>query len=227
MGIGFAIPSNLVRIYAESAAAGRKVERPWLGAKLESVSRDVAEGLGLDRLSGAVVTRVFDKSPAARSGLEPGDVVVKVDGVEVTDPRSVFYRLTMKGVGQTSTLAVVRKGRPVDVKIALQGAPTAGKDDVRNLSGPNPLDGARVSNILPGLADELGLDEAGGVVVMSIRNGSTAQSLGFRNGDVIVSVQGKAVDSVDTLEGAISSRQRLWQIAVKRGERVLQLQVPG
>ncbi|MFN0219746.1 MAG: DegQ family serine endoprotease [Hyphomicrobium sp.] len=227
VGIGFAIPSNLVKVYAQSAASGRKVERPWLGAKLEAVSRDVAEGLKLDRIAGAVVTRVSDKGPAARAGLEPGDVITRVDGVEVTDARSVFYRLTTKGVGQTVTLSAIRKGKPVDLSVALVAAPQAGKDDIRNLSGQHPLDGARVSNILPALADELNLDDAGGVAVLSIRNGSVAQNLGFRNGDIIVAVQNKDVATVDELERALASRQRVWQIAVKRGDRVLQLQVPG
>ncbi len=227
VGIGFAIPSNLVKVYAASAASGRKVVRPWLGAKLEAVSRDVAEGLNLDRIAGAVVTRVHNNSPAARAGVEPGDVITKVDGVEVSDARSVYYRLTTKGVGQSATLTAIRKGKPVELNIELIAAPEAGKSDIKNLSGTHPLDGARVSNILPALADELNLDDASGVAVLSLRNGSVAQSLGFRSGDVIVSVQGKDVETVEALESALSGRQRVWQIAVRRGDRVLQLQVPG
>lgn len=227
VGIGFAIPSNLVKVYAESAASGRKVERPWLGAKLEAVSRDVAEGLGLERVAGAVVTRVSDKGPADLAGLEPGDVITRVDGIEVTDARSVYYRLTTKGVGQSVMLSVIRKGKPTDVKVALLAPPQAGKDDIKNLSGPHPLDGARVSNILPSLADEMNLDDTDGVVVLSIRNGSVAQSLGFRPGDQIMQIQGQSVDTVARLESTLSSRQRLWQISVKRGGRLLQLQVPG
>ncbi len=227
VGIGFAIPSNLVRVYAESAASGRKVERPWLGAKLEAVTREVAEGLGLDRVAGAVVTRISDKGPAAAAGLEPGDVITRVDGVEVTDARSVFYRLTTKGVGQQAKLGVIRKGGPVDVTIALLAAPAGGKDDVKNLSGNHPLDGARVSNILPAIADELNLDETGGVVVLSVRNGSAAQGLSFRAGDIIVAISGEKIANVDEAEAALNTRQRVWQIAVKRGARVLQLQVPG
>ena len=227
VGIGFAIPSNLVRVYAESAASGRKVERPWLGAKLEAVTREVAEGLGLDRVAGAVVTRISDKGPASAAGLEPGDVITRVDGVEVTDARSVFYRLTTKGVGQSAKLGVIRKGGPVDVTIALLAAPAGGKDDVKNLSGNHPLDGARVSNILPAIADELNLDQTGGVVVLSVRNGSAAQGLSFRPGDIIVAISGEKIANVDEAEAALNTRQRLWQIAVKRGARVLQLQVPG
>ena len=227
VGIGFAIPSNLVKIYAESAASGRKVERPWLGAKLEAVTRQYAEGLGLARVAGAVVTRVSDKGPAASAGLQPGDVITSVDGVEVVDARSVFYRLATKGVGQPANLSVIRKGKPADVTIGLVAAPQAGKDDVKNLSGNHPLDGARVSNILPGLADELNLDATGGVVVVSVRNGSASQSLGFRPGDIVVAISGKDVTDVAGLESALAARQRLWQISIKRGERVLQLQVPG
>ena len=227
VGIGFAIPSNLVKVYAESAASGRKVERPWLGAKLEAVTREYAEGLGLTRVAGAVVTRVSDKGPAATAGLQAGDVITSVDGVEVTDARGVFYRLTTKGVGQTAKLSVTRKGKPVEVQMALLAAPQAGKDDVRNLSGNHPLDGARVSNILPGLADEMNLDTPGGVVIVSVRNGSAAQNLSFRPGDIVVSVNGSDIATVAELESAVATRQKVWQMAVKRGSRVLQLQVPG
>ena len=227
VGIGFAIPSNLVKVYAESAASGRKVERPWLGAKLEAVTREYAEGLGLDRITGAIVTRVSDKGPAASAGVQAGDVVTHVDGVEVQDARSVYYRLTTKGVGQSARLTVLRKGQPVDLTLALQAAPKPGKNDFKNLSGAHPLDGARVANILPALADELNLSQSEGVVVLSVRNGSVAQSLGFRPGDIVVSVAGKDIATVDDLDAAVGGRKRVWDMAVKRGERVLTLQVPG
>ena len=227
VGIGFAIPSNLVKVYAESALSGRKVERPWLGAKLEPVTREIAEGLGLTRIAGAVVTRLSDKGPAANAGIEPGDVIMRVDGVEVTDARAVYYRLTTKGVGQTVKLSVIRKSKPLDIDIGLVAPPAAGKDDIKNLSGQHPLDGARVSNILPALADEMGLDQTDGVVVLSISNGSIAQNLGFRAGDIIVEIAGAPIANVAELEKAVSGRKRLWQVSVKRGERLLQLQVPG
>jgi S1-C subfamily serine protease len=226
-GIGFAIPSNLVRIYVEGAAQGRKIERPWLGARLDTVTREVAEALGLDRPAGAVVARVSDKGPAARAGLVPGDVIMHVDDFEVLDPKGVQYRLTTKGIGKRVTLDVVRKGRPVSIDLALEGAPRPGRDDVRNLAGEHPLDGARVSNILPGLADELGIDDANGVVVVSVRPGSVAQRLGFSAGDIVTEVMNKRIVSVSDLDGALSRRQRVWLLSVRRGDKVLQLQVPG
>jgi Do/DeqQ family serine protease len=226
-GIGFAIPSNLVKLYVESAVSGRKLERPWLGAKLDAVTRDLAEALGLDRVSGALVSKIYDKSPAAEAGLVPGDVIVGVEGHEVADARAVYYRLTTRGIGRQAKLDVVRKGRRFAVDVALRAAPKGGKDDVRNLSGAHPLDGARVANLLPGIAEELGLDEVDGVAIVSVRPGSTAARLGFRGGDVIAQVGRQRIENVHELEAALRQRQRVWQMVVKRGDKLLQLQVPG
>jgi Do/DeqQ family serine protease len=227
VGIGFAIPSNLVRIYADSAARGQKVEKPWLGAKLEAMSREIAEGLGFDRVAGAVVTRINDRGPAAAAGLQAGDVITQVDGVEVVDARAVYYRLTTKGVGQTAHLTVLRNKKSTDVALPLEAAPKPGKNDAKNLSGNHPLDGARISNILPSVADDFNLDDTAGVVVTSVRDGSTAQQFGFQPGDVIVSIGQDKIADVATAERDLADRRALWQIAVKRGARVLQLQVPG
>jgi Do/DeqQ family serine protease len=226
-GIGFAIPSNMVRLYVESALAGRKVERPWLGARFESVTRDVAAGLGLERVSGALVARVYDNSPASVAGLQSGDVVTAIDGFDVADARGALYRLTTRGVGNRAELKLLRKGRPQTVSVELKAAPSSGKDDVRNLSGVHPFDGARVANLSPAVADELGQDDITGVVIMSIRAGSTANRLGFEVGDVIAQVGRDPIATVADLEKAVATRQRLWSLAVKRAGRVIKLQVQG
>ncbi len=226
-GIGFAIPSNLVRLYVTSAITGRKVERPWLGAKLEAVTRDVAEGLGLDRVTGALVSRVLDRGPAAGAGLQPGDVIMRVDGFEVTDTRSVLYRLTTRGVGNVSAIEVFRKGKLTTVNLPLKPAPKPGPGDIKELSGNHPLDGARVAALSAGIADELGLDEASGVVVLDVKPGSIAANLGFKAGDLVMQIGDTQITSLGELDRAVARRQRLWQMSVKRGDRVLQLQVPG
>jgi Do/DeqQ family serine protease len=226
-GIGFAIPANLVRLYVDSALSGRKVEKPWLGAKLDAVTRDVAEALGLDRVAGAVVTRVYENGPAAEAGLQPGDVIVAVDSFDVSDARSVSYRLTTRGVGNRAQLEILRKGRPMSVALELRAAPEVGREDIRNLSGQHPLDGARVANLLPSVAEELGVVEQEGVVILSVRRGSPAASLGFRPGDIVVEVGRVAISSVNQLERTLRERQRVWRIEVKRGERIVQLQIAG
>ncbi len=226
-GIGFAIPSNLVKLYVDSAVTGRKIEKPWLGAKLDGVTRELAEGLGLDRVGGAVITRLYSKGPAAEAGLQAGDVIVAIDGYEVTDARTAQYRLTTRGVGNRARLDVVRKGKHSTVDIALRPAPAPGRDDVRNLAGQHPFDGARVGNILPGVTDELGLEDEDGVVVLSVRAGSTAGRLGFKQGDVIVQVGRQKIATVTELESALKDKPQLWQVVVKRGAQSLQLQIPS
>ncbi|MCU0954676.1 MAG: Do family serine endopeptidase [Hyphomicrobium sp.] len=226
-GIGFAIPSNLVRLYVESNAAGRKVERPWLGVLLEPVNRNIAEALQLDRISGAVVSRVSNRGPGAMAGLQAGDVITRVDGFEVADPRAVYYRLTTRGIGNTARIDLLRNGRPVTIELRLAPPPQPGKDDVRNLAGPHPLDGARVSNILPGLADELGIEEGDGVAIVSLRAGSLAQRLGFQPGDVITQLQNQKVDGIADLEQLLTTRQSTWFVGIRRDGKAMIMQVPG
>ena len=227
IGIGFAIPSNLVKVYVDSAIAGRKVERPWLGARLETVTRELADKARLARVAGALVARVNELGPAAAAGLHAGDVITAVDGFEVADARSALYRLMTRGVGNKAEMQVLRAGRAQSVTVALMAAPAPGRDDIRNLSGRHPFEGARVANILPGVADELGLDDDQGVVILSIRNGSTAARLGFQPGDILAQIAAKPVASIAELEAALAEPRRVWQLAIKRGDQVLQLQVGG
>ena len=226
-GIGFAIPSNLVRLYVDSALTGKKIQRPWLGARLDSITREIAEGLRLGRASGALVTRVHKGSPAAEAGLEPGDVITSVDGHDALDARAVNYRLATRGLGLRVRIDVIRRSRPAHVMLMLQPAPEIGRDDVRNLTGDHPLDGARVSNLLPYVADELDIDETQGTVILSVRNGSVAERVGFKPGDVIVSVSDSQLTTVLELEKILNSRPTLWRMWIKRGRQTLQLQVPG
>lgn len=227
VGIGFAIPSNLVRLYVDSALTGRRVAPPWIGARLEDVTRELAEGLGLNRASGALVARLDSNGPAAKAGLEAGDVVTRVDGFEVADARAALYRLTTRGIGKSADLSVVRRGGTMSVRLPLAEPPAPGPDDVRNLSGNHPLDGARVTNLLPGVADELGIDEAEGVAVLSVRPGSLAARLRLRPHDVIVSIQERHVTSIRELERALDAKPRVWALGIKRGGRLLSVQVPG
>ncbi len=123
-GIGFAIPSNMVKVVIDSARKGvSAVELPWIGADLQPVTSDIAESLGLDRPQGVLVTGVSEDSPAAEAGLEVGDLVTAVDGTEVSDPRVFNYRLATRGVGQSSDLTINRNGRTETVTVALKPPP--------------------------------------------------------------------------------------------------------
>jgi S1-C subfamily serine protease len=187
----------------------------------------LADAIGLPRVAGALVSRVTDGSPAADAGLQAGDVILSVDGHEAVDARALLYRLTTHGLGGSVRLEVFRKGRSVPVNLALRGAPPAGKDDVRNLSGAHPFDGARVANIMPAVADELGLDEQEGVVILSVRANSRAARIGFRAGDIIQQVGRSKIETVGDLEGLLKERQQVWLVVLKRGNQQVKLQLAG
>lgn len=234
-GIGFAVPSNLVKVFVESAIAGRKVQRPWLGARIDSITRETAQGLGLDRAQGALVSRISPSGPAAAARLEPGDVIVAVDGQPVADAQELQYRLTTRGVGASTRLTIVRQGRQSTVDLKLAATPAVDPAEARNLTGPHPLEGARVATMSPGVAEELGIEDDTGVAVLQIARGSFAERFGFQRGDIIVAFDGKAVDNAGDLEELLKSRaverrqqqargQRLtpWLIAIKRGGELKQ-----
>ena len=110
-GIGFAIPANMVRVVVASAEGGSgAVKRPWLGAKLQEVTPDIADSLGLQRPSGALVASVVADSPAARAGIKTGDVIVSVDGAAVDDPNAFDYRFATKPLGGTAQIGLIRQG---------------------------------------------------------------------------------------------------------------------
>jgi Do/DeqQ family serine protease len=227
VGIGFAIPSNLVRLFADNAIAGRKIERPWLGGQLETVTREMAMQLKLDRVSGAIVVRLTNHGPAAKAGLQLSDVIVGVDGFEVGDSHSVLYRLTTRGIGNNSRIEIIRDGKRMTVEVPLLPAPKPGKDDVRNLSGNHPFDGARVSNILPSVADELNLDETDGVVIVAVRSGGVAARLDFQPGDIIVQINDDKITDVISLDQLTRTPQPKWSVTIKRAGRLMKLQMSG
>ena len=228
-GIGFAIPSNLVRLYVNSAVTGRKIERPWLGGRLRTVSRAIAESLGLERVAGAVVSRLYPRGPAARAGLKVGDVIVSVDGREVATARAALYRLTTSGIGSTAELAVIRRGRRLRISLPLQAAPQLKPGDIRNLSGQHPFDGARVANLVPTIIDRLKVNvaEGGGIAILSVAPGSIAENIGFRPRDILLQVGSVKMQRIADLERVLRRRPRSWFLAIRRGKRVLRVEVPG
>ncbi len=227
IGIGFAVPANLVAARLAALEGGRgELVRPWVGAELQPVDGEIAKGLGLDRPRGVVVRRVIADSPAARAGLQPGDVVLSVDGVPVDDPPSLGYRLSLKPIGERARLVVWRRGQERILALPIEPADRRPRN-VATLEGRHPLDGLVVGELTPGLAEELELGDLDrGVVVLGAEGGRFAVRLGLRRGDVIESVNGRRVGSVRELQEAVRQGARgRWQIGVRRGDQQLLLSV--
>jgi Do/DeqQ family serine protease len=219
-GIGFAIPSNMVRIVVASArSGGGSVKRPWLGAKLQAVTSELSREFDLKRPAGSVVTSVTAGSPAARAGLKPGDVIVAVGGQGVDDPNAFNYRFTTHPLGGRVELDVVRGGHDVKVAVALETAPEQPREELV-IKSRSPFEGATIANLSPALADELQLDASTeGVVVVNVADGALAQNLGFQRGDIVVAVNNHKIARTRDLEALVRGGSRLWRVTIRRGGR--------
>ena len=135
-----------------------------------------------------------------QAGLKSGDLIVSVDGQDVEDPQAFNYRLATKPLGGTAEFKVLRRGHMLNVKVALRTAPALPRDEI-TIRSRSPFFGAKVANLSPALADELQLSNADqGVVILDVDAGSYASNVGFRRGDIIVSVNARP-----TAPGASSS----------------------
>src|SRR5580704_9623505 len=227
-GIGFAIPANMVRVVVASAQGGSAlVKRPWLGAKLQEVTPEIAESLGLKRPSGALVASVTADGPAARAGIKTGDLLVSVDGVTIEDPNAFDYRFATKPLGGEAKIGLMRQGKEVVATVPLQALPDTPRNAVE-IRARSPFLGVSVANLSPALADELRLDsQTQGVVITNVANGSAAQSLGFQKGDIVVSVNGQAIAKSADLERIASAGGRQWRITILRGGQQISVMFSG
>jgi Do/DeqQ family serine protease len=227
-GIGFAIPANMVRVVVASAKMGGKaVKRPWLGARLQAVTPEIAETLGLRLPSGALVANVVAGSPAARAGLKLSDLIVTIDGQTVDDPNAFDYRFATRPLGGTSQIDVQRAGKTIKLTVPLETAPDTGRDEIV-LTTRSPFQGAKVANISPAVADELHLDtDTQGVVVTDLTDDGTAANVGFQKGDIILAVNNQKIAKTSDLEKATRDSVRLWRITVMRGGQQINVTLGG
>ncbi len=227
-GIGFAIPANMVRVVVASAkSGGRAVKRPWLGARLQAVTPEIAETLGLKRPGGALVASVTKGSPAERAGLKLSDLIVSIDGFAIDDPNAFDYRFATRPLGGAAQLDVQRSGKAVKLSIPLETAPDSGRDELV-ITARSPFQGAKIANISPAIADEMRLDPSvEGVVVTELPEDSTAANVGFQKGDIIVAVNNTRIAKTSDLERVAGQTARLWRIMLVRGGQQIQVTLGG
>lgn len=222
-GIGFAVPVEMVRTVVDAALDDGAITRPWLGARLQPVTADLAGSIGLDRPRGAMVSELWPDGPAEAAGLERGDVVIAVDGVDVNDEAGVRFRFATRRIGQSADLTVLRDGERVELTV--EAAPAPGVAEGRRLAvdGRNPLSGAELVELSPAFNEENGIDPfARGVVVLDVTRRSAADYFGFQPGDRVIQLNGEAIDTLDDAETVLERRagERQWPVEIeRRGDR--------
>ena len=227
-GIGFAIPANMVRVVVASAkTGGTAVKRPWLGARLQAVTPEIADSLGLKRPSGALVASLIPNGAAARAGLRVSDLIVSIDGQDVDDPNAFDYRFATKPLGGHAKLSVLRGGREQSLSVALESAPELPRDELV-LTTRSPFLGAKVWNLSPALSEELRIDPSSeGVIIADLIPGSPAQSYGFQRGDIVLQVNSQRISKTRDLERVTSQQNRVWRVTIKRGGQQISVGLSG
>ncbi|MEW5847303.1 MAG: Do family serine endopeptidase [Myxococcota bacterium] len=228
-GIGFAVPTSMARPIAEQLIREGKVRRAYLGILMQDLTEELQKGLGKDAPSaGALVAQVQDDSPAQKAGIKPGDVIVGVDGTKADSSKSVQRTVLSKKIGQKLELRVWREGKERVVAVTTGELPEQRGEEMAarpNGGGGKSKLGIGLQNLTPELAERLGLPRATkGAVVSSLVPGAPAAEAGMQEGDVIVEVNGKAVQSAEEAVRALrESRPQGHMVRVRRGEGALYL----
>ncbi len=222
-GIGFAVPVEMVRTVVAAALQDGEIIRPWLGARLQPVTNDIAQSLGLDRPQGAIVAELWPDGAAEDAGLERGDVLIAVDGVPVNDEAGARFRFATRTIGQTADLTVLRDGRERSLVVDARPAPGDLEGQRLTITGENPLRGAELIELSPAFNEENGIDPfERGVLVSDISRRSAAAYFGFQPGDRLLSLQDERIDDLGDLERALElfDGARSWPVEIeRRGER--------
>ena len=218
VGIGFAIPANLVKTVVDAVKRGEQTfEPPYIGASFQNVTADVAEGLGMDQPYGAIITDVAKQSPAEKAGLKIGDVILKANNIRIDNPDSLGYRLMTTGIGHTLDIEYLRNGKTANTSISLTSIPENEIARPEKLSGNTPFSGAEVMNLTPMNARRFHVSpDSNGVVINDVEDNSNASGL-FQRGDIIHGLNGKEVKTVADLKKILSNGQpRIWQLEYER-----------
>jgi len=223
VGIGFAIPaSSASKIIAKLKENG-KIERGWLGVEIQPVNNGIAEGLGLDKPKGAIVARVIPGGPADKAGVKSGDVILSVNGEEVTSMRGLPALVAAVSPGEEADFRILRDGKERDMAVDL-GTREEPKQVAALPDGDDSALGMKLSKLDGETRDHFGLPEnAKGVIITDIDPNSEAAAKGLSVGDVIVQVSGKSVSTPADIEKSIktakSSNRKAVLLLVKKEDQ--------
>ncbi len=223
-GIGFAIPVRMVDFVLNAALNDGKIVRPWFGATGQAVSSEIAESLGFDRPGGVLVDNVFPDSPAERGGLEPGDVILTIDGEEIFDTQGLRYFIGLGKIGGDMVLGI-RDGNGLrEITIELETAPEIPPRDITILEGDHIFENMEVANLSPAFSEELGISMfENGVIILDIDRSSPVRRLNvLRPGDIFETIDDQDIETVDDLEDILDDVGSDVSFAVRRSGRLIE-----
>ncbi len=217
-GIGFAVPSNMVRLVMDQLQQKGKVTRGWLGVTIQELTPELAQKFGIRNAKGALVGDISKGSPAERAGLRRGDVIIEFNGKKITDPGHLRNMVSQAKAGSQISLLVLRGDKELRIPVVIAELP---KDIAESAPGVSPeeapsevLSGLSVMELTREIARQLGLrkDEKG-VVIARVEPGSGADEAGIRKGDIIQEIDRKKIEGLTDYTRIVSG--------IKPGDTVL------
>ena len=221
-GIGFAIPADLVGQFLIQAKEGRtSFIRPWAGMRGQPITFEMAASLGLPAMSGMIISELHELSPFSLAGIQVGDIITKVDGLDINSPEEMLYRMSVGGIGTTVDVSYLSQSIIKSVQIDLVEMPNVEAEQV--ILGPKFifLD-LHISELTPEFQSKFGLSfSSKGLVVLD--PGRIAGRLGLRSGDLLQEINGKSVETVDEAMSSIGSLKGTGSITIRRSGRRISL----
>jgi len=231
-GVGFSVPINVAKEILPQLREKGKVIRGWMGVNIQAVGEELAGTYGLSEAKGAYVSAVTAGSPAEKAGLLPEDVILSADGRAIDDNSDLSRYISSRSPGSTVKLEILRGKEKKTVSVTLGTFPDETSDSPTDESGRASL-GMTLRDLTPAIAERLELPRGTrGALVMDVEAGEPAEDAGLVRGDVIVSVNGQAVDGVDAFDRAIEAtrpaaraRLRVYNPQAGGGYRVIVLRL--
>lgn len=219
-GVGFAIPVNMARNVMQQIVEHGKVIRGHLGVAIQGVDADMAKAFGLSQGGGALVAEVTPGSPAAKAGIERGDIILELNGKAVSDPGDLSVRIAELAPGSVAHLQVSRNGKAQDINVTLGELTEKEEAAAGQEAGESALHGVQVENITPAVARDLGVStNLAGVVVSSVDPSSPAAAAGVDRGDIIREINHKVIHNVNEYERTLSGmRGQAVLLLITRGD---------
>ena len=212
-GVSFAIPIETAVNVKDQLVQNGKVTRGRLGVAIQEVNQALAGSFGLPKAGGALIASVEDNSAAARAGLKPGDVVLKIDGVDIGSSLDLSSRVGVMKPGASAKLEVWRDGKPRQIAVSVGETPTAKTAAATQADLEGTRLGVAVRSLTPEEQSQVSVQ--GGLLVEQVAG--AAAKAGIRSGDIILAVNGKRVKTADELKAAVKEGKTL-ALLVKRNE---------
>jgi serine protease Do len=202
-GIGFAIPINMAKQILSDLIKSGKIVRPWLGISVQDLTAEMAEQFQVKEKEGVLVAQVHQGTGAEKAGLTSGDVIKSVDDKAVKNTSELIKEIQKKKVGQTVKLSVIREGKPTTIEIIT--SPMPDKPEAMKEKEIEEKLGARVQELTPQLAARYRISNEikRGVVVTSVEDGTPADDMGLQEGDVILEINRKKIETPKDFEKAM------------------------